>query len=651
MNPITTFANNMEHEVKWYGSQKNCFHAAKLCAGKLTMQYENGNLRYISLGKHEIIRMIYSAVRDKSWLTIPPVLFNEKVNILSDSFIIKYSCQYQQNEIDFVANYVIEGKADNSLTIEMDGIALNSFLKNRIGFCVHHPIESLAGEACTIIHSSNSSENYFFPKFISPHQPFKDISAMKWKPSEDISAELKFSGEVFETEDQRNWTDASYKTYCTPLGFPYPVLIEKGEKVYQKVELNVISTIDDAITTTDIFTVQVLTNESYSFPSIGIGHSTRKGPLHLRESQLIKKIPFDHYRTDIYLFEENWMQEAFDSLQQANSIGYPLELAIFFDDSAANQTIGFIKWAKSNNLKIKLITIFHKTEQSTPDRLIDEALIPLRIAFPNILIGAGTNANFAQLNRSRPKTNLPDYLTFSIHPQEHAFDNASLVENLMAQKYAVESAQQFSGGKGIHVSPVTMQRRFNANIDNFEQPANGSECPSQIDNRLMSLFGASWTLGSIKYLSESGPDSITYYETVGERGVIQGNLQSSWPKNFESVPGMVFPVYHLFSFLLKQKNARVIKSISSAPLATEAFVLLNGNKLSLIVVSFKSYEIKVRINGIEGTVDCLVLDENNYSIGVSDADWLDKEPFIKVSLQDPIILKPYSIVFLTMAQN
>lgn len=30
----------------------------------------------------------------------------------------------------------------------------------------------------------------------------------------------EFEGDVFEMEDQRNWTDASYKTYCTPWGCP-----------------------------------------------------------------------------------------------------------------------------------------------------------------------------------------------------------------------------------------------------------------------------------------------------------------------------------------------------------------------------------------------------------------------------------------------
>ena len=37
----------------------------------------------------------------------------------------------------------------------------------------------------------------------------------RWRHSLD-------TGDVFEMEDQRNWTDASFKTYCTPLRQPFP---------------------------------------------------------------------------------------------------------------------------------------------------------------------------------------------------------------------------------------------------------------------------------------------------------------------------------------------------------------------------------------------------------------------------------------------
>lgn len=42
-------------------------------------------------------------------------------------------------------------------------------------------------------------------------------------------------------EDQRNWTDASYKTFCTPLHLPYPVRVRKGVRIDQAVELGILS--------------------------------------------------------------------------------------------------------------------------------------------------------------------------------------------------------------------------------------------------------------------------------------------------------------------------------------------------------------------------------------------------------------------------
>jgi hypothetical protein len=51
-----------------------------------------------------------------------------------------------------------------------------------------------------------------FPFFISPHQPFKKLQALSWSPSSGVQAKIRFEGEIFEMEDQRNWTDASFKT-------------------------------------------------------------------------------------------------------------------------------------------------------------------------------------------------------------------------------------------------------------------------------------------------------------------------------------------------------------------------------------------------------------------------------------------------------
>ena len=111
-----------------------------LNAGRLGMYLNNGAMRYISTGSNELIRMIYAAVRDRDWLTITPLISDQKIEKKEDSFRISFSCLYQNREINFSADYIIEGRDDNSIVFTMDGMALETFEKNRIGFCVLHPI-------------------------------------------------------------------------------------------------------------------------------------------------------------------------------------------------------------------------------------------------------------------------------------------------------------------------------------------------------------------------------------------------------------------------------------------------------------------------------------------------------------------------------
>jgi hypothetical protein len=61
---------------------------------------------------------------------------------------------------------------------------------------------------------------------------------MRWQAANAISYQLDFEGDVFQTEDQRNWGDASYKTFCTPLSLPFPVQLQKGDTVWQRVTLH-----------------------------------------------------------------------------------------------------------------------------------------------------------------------------------------------------------------------------------------------------------------------------------------------------------------------------------------------------------------------------------------------------------------------------
>jgi hypothetical protein len=74
--------------------------------------------------------------------------------------------------------------------------------------------------------------------------------------------------------------------------------------------------------------------------------------------------------------------------------------------------------------------------------------------------------------------------------------------------------------------------------------------PFSVDPRQRTLFGASWTVGSLaRLLPASGIESLTYYEAIGWKGVMESEQGNPGPHQFGSRPGEIFPVYYVFHAL------------------------------------------------------------------------------------------------------
>lgn len=645
MNQIKAYCDTLLSGMKQTGQSAKEPDIISLRAGKLTMIFRDGALRYISAGGFELIRMIYAAVRDKNWITIKSSFSDEKFGITPDSFHLYYTAHYLSDEIDFTADYEISGTPDNSIVCTMQGIANRSFLKNRIGFCILHPVENTAGCAPIIEHSNGTSELILFPKDVSPHQIFRDVKSMNWTVK-DIHCRLDLEGDVFETEDQRNWTDASFKTYSTPLSVPYPVLLEKGTRIFQKVRFKADGSFKTGQSHVDKIVIEINPDKPCSIPSVGICRPIDSSGLGKNEIKILRLVRFDHYRVDLHLYSENWKLNADLAYHESLDLSYPIEFALFIDDHAAEQILDFINWYSDRSPSVARIIILHKSLPSTPDQIAREVIPVLRQIHPEIRLATGTNANFAQLNRNRPGETGNDSVCYSMHPQEHASDNLTLVENLRGQEYSVRTAGKIFGKKGIIISPVTIQRRFNANNTMIELPWTGSDMPPQVDSRLMSLFGAGWTAGSLKYLSEAGADSITYHQTIGERGIIQGGTDSKWPLNFPSVKGMIFPVYYVFKYFLENKKLNLITSKSSKPLAVDCVSISDGQEARIIIVNFTDKIQPVQMRCCSGLFKIRTLCANNFGEAASDYRWTGKEGEKIIQSDETLKLEPNSINFL-----
>jgi hypothetical protein len=178
-----------------------------LRAGPISLLFSNGDLRQLRVNGVEIVQRIYMAVRDKDWGTAPVALHDLVIDDHGDHFRITFTAVNRQNDIGFTWQGVVQGDADGTIHFTMDGRADTTFLRNRLGFCVLHPA-SAAGSPATLTHSDGSKSSSQFPLLISPHQPFMDLRAITHEFAPGLQAEVSFEGDIFESEDQRNRTDA-----------------------------------------------------------------------------------------------------------------------------------------------------------------------------------------------------------------------------------------------------------------------------------------------------------------------------------------------------------------------------------------------------------------------------------------------------------
>ncbi len=612
----------LSRNVLLYGAEKPLPERIPLRAGPLSLNYENGDLRTIRLGRHEILRRIYVAIRDHNWDTALPRLANVRVEAGGNSFRISYDVENKLGDIDFFWQGEITGQPDGAIRFVMDGVARSAFPRNRIGFCVLHPME-LAGSLCRVEHVDGSYDEVHFPTTIAPQLlidgevkpviPFNEMAAMTYPLVEGIEAEVRFAGDIFEMEDQRNWTDASYKTYCTPLRLPFPVAVAKGTRIRQAITLRLKGQILPQMETEqrDGLSLRVGDGPARPLPAIGLGSASHGQALSEREITRLRALHLSHLRMDLRLSEAGWAARLQQASAEARAIGVRLEAAVFLSDEAEKELEELVKSLREMQPPIKHWLIFHEQEKVTAGRWVRLARKHLSGYDPAIPIGSGTNVFFTELNRARPTVAGLDLVCYSLNPQVHAVDNLSLVETLAAQADTAASARAFIADAPLAVSPVTLKMRFNPNATGPEPTLEPGQLPPQVDVRQMSLFGAGWTLGSLKYLAGSDVQSLTYYETSGWRGVMESEAGSPLPQKFPSLPGAVFPMYHVFADLNEFAGGEILPVESSNHLLVDGLALGKGGRLRLLVANLSNEPQHITVSGLPSRLHMRWLDETN----------------------------------------
>jgi D-apionolactonase len=613
----------MAKSVMYYGSERPVTAPVPLKAGPLTMIFEPDTafLRHVRLGDFEVVRAIYAAVRDENWATVLPQLSNLQTQIDKDSFRLSFDVRCHKDHIDFFWRGIITGESNGRIAYTFDGEAKSAFLRNRIGICVLHPITECAGKPLAIRHDDGSSEQGTFPKEIAPQQPFKEIRGLSYEVHAGIRAELSFAGDIFEMEDQRNWSDASFKTYCSPLRIPIPQQVNPCDKVHQVCTLTLGGTVKPVLPVVQGRPAQIsiATTPVFPLPPIGFCIARDAEPLTPREIERLKALRPAHLRVDLRLSDPRHVEMLERAAKESRDIGAPLHVAVIVTNDAEQQLRrlrGEMDRVKPN---ASLWLVFHEAEEATSERWLAMARDVLQSYAPGVLFAAGTLDWFTEVNRNRPAPDAPWFPCYSLTPQVHAFDNTTIVENLEAQAFTVQSAKKFAP-KPVVISPITLRMR-----DKFGTHKTGF--PPDVDARQMSLFGAGWTIGSISRLAMTGHiHSLTYYETKGWRGLMESERGATMPKHFPSTPGAVFPLYHVFADIAEFGVGQIYSTHCTHPLQAEALTLFDAKgKRRILVANLtgETQEIKIKSGTSPGRVR--FLDETNFDQATRDPAAFRKE--------------------------
>jgi len=584
-----------------------------LWAGPARVLLDGIDLRYVCIGRTELVRRLYVAVRDGNWNTIPGEVSGLELEERPDSFELHFSVRHRAHDIDFSWHGAITGEPDGRITYRLDGVAEQDLQYNRIGICVHHPWRETAGAPFRARTPDGEIEGTF-PDLIGPqlvvdgsiHALFPSYDRLDVTLPDGGSLELDFEGDLWETEDHRNWTDANFKTYSTPLHLGFPHDLARGQTLAQRV----------TVTPHDVkakpggegaIRLSIGEPTGTVVPAIGLGIDGDGHEPSEREVELLRALAPAHLRVELKLDAEGWRDGLRRAQDTARRVGAHLLVSLHLRPEHADRlpavAEALAEGPEVDDLLVILLGGRTSTpEETTPPELVELVRRELGEALPGTAIGGGTEIYFTEINRTRPQADGWDLVCFSITPQIHAFTDLDLVENLDAQAENVRSARALAPGKRIVVSPVTIRRRVNFHATTPGPEPGPGELPDSVDVRQLSLLGGTWTAGSLKYVSEAGADTVTYYQTTGWRGVLEREEGSPLPSLFHSRPGQVFPLYHPLADVAGWCGAEVLEVESENPLAAIALAVREEGAVRLLVANVAPDAQDVVVSPLRGAL-------------------------------------------------
>jgi len=625
-----------------YGTEEPVAAPKLLHAGNLSAELEAGNLRHVRYAGREIIRAISFIVRDRDWGTCTAQIHDLVITDNTDHVEVRYHADvdHRGQRLSYAARIVA---TPAELTFSARAQALTDFETNRAGFVILHPLDGVVGAAATVEHADGSVEATCFPELISPLQPMLDMRAISHEPAPGLRVRCLMEGDVFEMEDQRNWTDASYKTYVRPLALPWPYTIKQGEMIEQAITL----AIDDAMTATPSATSGSITlsiaapSPSCSLPPIRrlppIGVGLSQAELADTQAQLARLAPLQPrhvvYHHDPRTSSVTDLARAAELIQALGAEPWLEAVVASVEEFEAEiAELGQVHAQLGAPFKVVLVSPAADLKATLPGSpwppappLIDLYRVARR-AFPSARLGGGMFSYFTELNRKRPPLEDIDLVTFTTTAILHAGDDATVIENLASLPSLTASVRHIASGKPFVVGPSAIGMRMNPYGDApVKNLANTRQAMNENDPRQRGLLGAAWALAYVTQMTHGGAQAIALGGTTGAQGVLA--VPQTWPQPYfdatlSSKRGGYFPVFHVQRLLAQFSGSALLDTSADSP-DVAVLALRQDGATTVLIANLTPEPISVALPG--EMTGLRMLDATSFEEATRHADFFDTQ--------------------------
>ena len=543
--------------------------------GSLSFDLEAGKIRYIRFAGMEVLRCIAFVVRGPGWESPAPVISDLVSDQTEDRLSIRYRAFYKTAGGQLEVAAVIDAPRDGGVVFTAEARALTDFTTARTSFCILHPIAAAAGMPFDLTRPDESVERAYFPDRISAHQPFMNIRALSYELADGVRAKVRMEGDIWEMEDQRNWTDASFKTYGRPRDIPWPYTIGKGDRVVQRAILTFEGTPSVPASAASMeIVISVGSAKIGRLPKVALALSPEEVSLAPAAASVLPAAP-----QELIGWYEHGIQgladlEAYANLGRRLNAPVGLELVLPCRAPVEHEMAEVAALLRQADLKLSSLLAIQapmtRWVLKPPEELgvpsFAELYAVARRCFPGVALGAGVTSNFTEFNIDRPDLEGVDYVTHATAAVIHEPDDRSVMESLETLPHIFRSMREIAGRLPYRLGPSAIGMRYNPYGKSTEANlANVRVAFARQDPRQRGLFGAAFALGYFARAAEAGIESVCLGAPTGPFGLIHRKTDYPQPWFEAQAARTVYPLFHPIMAVAAAKGASVFPVESSDP--------------------------------------------------------------------------------------